>query len=285
VVDDINIYFKYFYMKLAYEKATKFMDRKDGNRLTFTQCCQGVIRECASVGIDNIKRCESLMEWNRHFRDYEKLENPNRHEKQEFVPMLFKIFPDMKERIHEHLSKTLETLSTNYFHQYLLDELLPKLVEEHNSDIELNSTGEEPLTVEAVLKTANLKTLCRETAFKYLKSLGYKWSKHRKNYYNDGHEKEENVKARQTYIKRYLQYEIQSYRWVQITESVATDLENDEKQPLMSNISYNYVDENNMLMQEYHIDCHPEFMNYVQEDYKILGGNLSVFEKEIGSHL
>jgi hypothetical protein len=29
-------------------------------------------------------------------------------------------------------------------------------------------------------------------------------------------------------------------------------------------------------MQEYHFNCHPEFMNYVQENYKQHGGNLSV---------
>jgi hypothetical protein len=45
-----------------------------------------------------------------------------------------------------------------------------------------------------VLKAANLKTLCRETAFKYLKHLGYEWSKHKKHYYNDdGHDQEENI--------------------------------------------------------------------------------------------
>ena len=69
--------------------------------------------------------------------------------------------------------------------------------------------------------------------------LGFQYNKRRKSYFTDRHESEENRNYRREFIQKYFQYELNSYLWIQLEESVAKKLEKDED--LLENIYYEYT--------------------------------------------
>ena len=54
-----------------------------------------------------------------------------------------------------------------------------------------------------------------------MKKLGFEYKSQTKCYYTDGHEREDVVKERNTFIKNYFNIELETMRWVQ--EGVTTD--------------------------------------------------------------
>ena len=70
--------------------------------------------------------------------------------------------------------------------------------------------------------------------------LGFTYDERQKSYLSDKHENKENVDARQKFIKKYFNYKVRAYRWVQVPKDLAIEMENDTEQPLAKNISYEY---------------------------------------------
>ena len=75
---------------------------------------------------------------------------------------------------------------------------------------------------------------------------------------SDKHKDESNVLFCQKCIKKYFQYEKNTYRWVHLSESDAVKLEKNGKGKLFEN-TYTEFTHNNKKMREYHIDTHSIF--------------------------
>ena len=91
-----------------------------------------------------------------------------------------------------------------------------------------------------------------------MKHFGFTYYKRQKSYLSDKHEDEENVTSRKKITKTYFRLETCTYRWVQIDEDLAKEMENDELKSLAKNICYEY-EINNRKMREYHVDSQPDF--------------------------
>jgi hypothetical protein len=71
--------------------------------------------------------------------------------------------------------------------------------------------------------------------------------------------------------------ERRAHRWLQLTEEKAQELEETlEKVPLQQNMSHECTTPEGVRMQEYHVDMHKMFCDYVSDNNKQYGGNLSI---------
>jgi hypothetical protein len=209
------------------------------------------------------------------FRKQELLPHPNPHRSKmdRAEPKIFQDFPEIKKKIHKFCTNDLQGLSSESLREHIVDELIPEKLEEEHKSREEN--GEEPIDLTAFLTGLGLTAVCLTTAWNWLKHLGYCYKTKTKCYYSDGHEKPENVEARKEFIAKYLELERRQYVWVQVPEEVATELENDRKDTLLKYISYEFI-RDGRTYREYHVDCHPKFINYVSDEHKCYGGDLSV---------
>jgi len=76
-------------------------------------------------------------------------------------------------------------------------------------------TEEYDVEVEKVLQQYSLTSINPSTV--WLIKLGFWYETRRKGYYVDGHEKPRTVEYTKKFVTRYLQYERQAHRWIQIT--------------------------------------------------------------------
>eukprot|EP00978_Attheya_sp_CCMP212_P034570 scaffold145334_cov42-Attheya_sp.AAC.1 len=75
-----------------------------------------------------------------------------------------------------------------------------------------------------VAKILNQKKISRATAHNWMKILGYQYNELTKGFYTDNHEKEENIRYRIKFIRRYLfEYEPYMLRWIQIPISTVEE--------------------------------------------------------------
>ena len=87
--------------------------------------------------------------------------------------------------------------------------------------------------------------------------------------FNDKHENKNNIQARKEFIQTYLSLEKQSYRWAQIPESVALEMELPDG---------HVFSKRGHAFREYHVDTHPNLFDFVKN--KEMGGDLSVTIKK-----
>eukprot|EP00978_Attheya_sp_CCMP212_P024028 scaffold74802_cov56-Attheya_sp.AAC.1 len=81
-----------------------------------------------------------------------------------------------------------------------------------------------------VTKVLNQKKISRATAHNWMKILGYQYNELTKGFYTDNHEKEENIRYRIKFIRRYLfDYEPYMLRWIQIPISTVKEAYNGRK--------------------------------------------------------
>jgi hypothetical protein len=260
--------FKYLLLKKAYELALINMP----TTLTWNEWCKKAITILNDAGLTTINNSETILRWNRYFRIYGFLEmDPKTKAAKVFVPELFKLYPEAKALINAQFAKDIENISAENFRNYVLDDLIPQIIESENNTNE----GEEPLTKETLLNAINIKTFSLSTAYKYLSFLGFKYDDQKKTYYNDGHERLENVEYRKKFILEYFKHELSSYLWVQVPEVDAVLLEKLETNPLMKDASL-FCLKDNIPCREYHVDCHPELKKYVNPENISFGGNRSV---------
>jgi len=93
---------------------------------------------------------------------------------------------------------------------------LPSLINNKSKPGELSNEGYKA-ALHAYLKMFPLSTVTFCTIARWMYALGYKYATRHKRYYVDGHEKEDIVKYRNEFLKRYLEYELQAHRWRQLT--------------------------------------------------------------------
>ena len=123
-----------------------------------------------------------------------------------------------------------------------------------------------------LLKENHLHNLSVRTAQRWLVKLGFEYCTRKKNYYNDKHESPANIAYRHQFIKRYFQYKLWAYRWVQFPVSEYNEMCN--KGYVFSGKGYKYNNDKNEPYIEFHIDDNPTFPH--REGLHPFGGNLSV---------
>jgi hypothetical protein len=89
----------------------------------------------------------------------------------------------------------------------------------------------------------------------------------------DGHEKPRTVEYTKKFVTRYLQYERQAHRWIQITVLEALELE--QSGYIKPNSGYQYEDENGNQMVELHVDTCNILKERANNETKY-GGKLSI---------
>jgi hypothetical protein len=260
------VFIKYLLLKKAYEIA---LCQMPSITMKFMDCCQHAIEILKEAGLDTVNNPVSLLRWNRYFRVNFFLEmDPEHKTAKAYEPMLFVCYPECKEIINRHYSNKLECLSVESFRSFFLDELIPNVVEMENEN-----NVDDVTTKEIVMGAIGLSSLSLSTTHKYLNYLGYKYSDQKKSYYNDGHEKAENVAYRINFINKMFSIEVSQYLWISMSESDAIIVERDI--PMLKNIFYPFM-KDGIAMREYHVDTHPSYLNYIHPHNASLGGNLSV---------
>jgi hypothetical protein len=148
--------------------------------------------------------------------------------------------------------ETLKTLNSETAREYLLTIVIPYCQTACNE--ELKEHGLKALEPAEFIKFVRLKLLDVTTAWRWLKQLGFTYSKNEKYYYTDGHEKAENVRCRLKFIKRYFEHELRTFRWVQLSEGEAKALEELEKYPLKEGLVHSFTNEDGHPEQKFHVD-------------------------------
>jgi hypothetical protein len=262
------------YLRVAYETALDEMPLG----ATWSKCCLTTIEKMDNAAFDLFKSPKTIMAWNQYFRQKKKLPHPNIYVELGKVvqPKLFEQFPEAKQNFEKWGNKNLFTLSCEKAADYIRNTLIPELYHEEMEDID----ALEQITQEEFMKALNLTTVSSTTANRWLGRLNFTYDFVKKVYYNDKHESDENKDHRGKFATTYFGYELLSYRWVQVPEQDAIQLENemDPKKPsILKNIFAFEYNDGSVKMREYHVDCCPElfFEKYVLAENKRFGGNLS----------
>ena len=120
------------------------------------------------------------------------------------------------------------------------------------------------------LHMLRLKITCIPTIWRWLIYLGYKYDENQRNYYADGHKREDIVQDRnEIFLVDYFSVKCHCYRWVQLQDTNAILLETSDT-TFPRNCSYNYSTENRttILLREYQVDMQPTLENYVVDNCK-----------------
>ena len=136
---------------------------------------------------------------------------------------IFDAFPETKVMIEEFVSANLINLNSERMAQHIRHHIIPAIHAIHIADAE--ETGTEPWSREELMRSFNLTNVGVQTAWRWLKRLGYTYQENKKCYFSDKHEDPRNIAACLVYIKKYLKLEIRAHHWVQTTEEKAIELE------------------------------------------------------------
>ena len=128
--------------------------------------------------------------------------------------------------------------------------IIPNIYQTYLED--LDEDNYHPSLIE-FLGLFGLKNITIPTTWRWMNYIGFKFDERRKTYFSDRHEDESNVKYREKFTQEYFTYEKQSYRWIQLEEATAIQMEQDEVAPLVKNCYFEYV-VNNKKMRDYHQD-------------------------------
>lgn len=178
--------------------------------------------------------------------------NPIR--KRDYHIELFSLFPEAKNMFIRwcKAKENMETLSLESARRFLLEEVIPYCIDQSNKELK---RLDYPLieSPESFLPIVGLKSIGVMTAWRWLRLLGFSYDENSKCYYTDGHEREDNVADRMSFIPKYMELEWRTYRWIQMTEDECLKLEDEEK--LSKDIEYHtYQNGDGVDMREYHID-------------------------------
>jgi hypothetical protein len=99
-----------------------------------------------------------------------------------------------------------------------------------------------------------------KTAWHWLQFLEFKYDEVKRCYYTDGHQRSDALyDQEERFLPKYFKYELRIYRWVQLKEEKAIELENSVQLP---KAFYAYEREGEA-MREYHVDTHKHLINFV----------------------
>jgi hypothetical protein len=261
---------KCLYLCRAYQAASRTMD----NGTNWSVCCQMAIDEIVKLEIMTYSGVQTIQGLNQDFRKLDLLPNPRASVKGFIGSNLFAIFPEARTLLMRWAKINLETLNAETTQEYLLEEGIP--TSKDTCDTELQKMGSPELNLQQFMLLVGLKKVDITMVWRWLHLLCFSYSTTTKSYDTDGHEKEENVRYHNEFIKRYFRLEFRTYRWVQLTEEEGQSLESLEKKPIPKGLGFNYINCDGHAMLEYHVDSHTQLEEYVDDVNKKLGGNLSI---------
>ena len=133
-------------------------------------------------------------------------------------------------------------------------------------------TNNPELCVNEFLAEYSLKKISIKTVYNWMKQLGFQYKPHKKCYYVDTHESDENIAYRNEFIKRYFEYEVCCHRWISIPDYERERLINEGKfDKELAGFEYQKY---NTKYFEYHVDDHQTLQELCQ--HLKYGGYLSV---------
>ena len=103
-------------------------------------------------------------------------------------------------------------------------------------------------------------------------------------YYVDGHEQDDVVQDQVSHVIQYVKSTLQCYEWVQVSKDELQALHDkmkvqDKKFKFDTKCAYSYNGDEGVEMFEFHVDTAKELHDYISEQSKQFGGNLSVRKK------
>jgi len=216
--------------------------------------CSEAISHSKRFGICLTTSSRVLRNWYQNFRRNRKLivNCTSKHN----LPPFLQQNTDVCTKIVQYAKENLSQLSVEFLLEYLHDVVLPQMVKERHGIDKNNVSDEIYLAEEArVLNEYGLTHIDPTTVGRWMRKLGFVYEPRKKGYYVDGHEKPATVLYRKKFVTRYLQYERQAHRWIQISLHDTQQLE--EQCILAKNSGYRYTDDEGNEMVEFHIDtCH-----------------------------
>ena len=138
----------------------------------------------------------------------------SRHQQKKHHSPLLDANRYFKDELLQFAKNNLSTLRIELIHNHVHEVMLPDLLQKRKEE-----TGNNMLTMEQMLGEYGLKKLTIMTMYRWMRSLGFQYSVKTKTYYVDGHERPDVVKYRIEFIKRYKKFELQSHRWIQLSET------------------------------------------------------------------
>lgn len=202
-------------------------------------------------------------------------------------PHFFVDNPDAMDAFKKDGVANIKDLRVEMMLEFVHHELVPKLIVKRDGCLFNDEGGDAvgvladvvtPTTNEATLQSYDLSGLNISTMARWMHACGFRYKKREKHYFVDGHERPETIAYRPVFTMKYLECEIRTHRWLQITLVESNELEL-KGSITTKNSGFNYVADNGIEMVEYHVDASYEF------DQRLhllpFGGNLSV-RKPIG---
>jgi hypothetical protein len=156
---------------------------------------------------------------------------------------LFQIFPEARQMLLAWAKENSEMA-----HGYLLTIVIPYCWTVCNEELEEHRLLK-ALEPAEFIKFVRLKMLNVTTDWRWLKQLGFTYSKDEKCYYTGGHEKAENVRYRLKFIKRYFEHELRTFHWVQLSEGEAKALKVLEKNSLKEGLGHSFTNDDGCPMR------------------------------------
>jgi hypothetical protein len=183
------------------------------------------------------------------------------------------VLPKAKAMISDFVLSHLDHFSVDMLQNELVSIIIPSLKKKAEDE-------SVPVDSKEFLLLSHLSTQppCYSTALRWLHYLGYTHDKLRKSYYVDGHEHQERKLHRSKFIKKYLELEIPTHRWVQMSivefEEAQPSLSDDGNDKII-NPGYSYT---HAVTGDPWIEFHVDDINMKLIGDKVgpFGGNVSV---------
>lgn len=227
-----------------------------GTGTTFHNCCIKAIKDHGATGYDCITSPSTIESWNRYFRNHENFACPTSKKLEE--PFLFETFPVVRKNLLEWAFNNMAVLSVCTFRQHLVNVILP--------DLDKGRSREEYCELQLSLLDETLTNPPLETTIgRWMKNLGFAYDSHKKTFYVDGHEKEEQRISRLEFSQKYLtKLEPYMRRWIQAEES-EVDFWISKKyiHPRHKEAGYRYLGDDGNWMYEFHVDT----CDFIYETY------------------
>ena len=284
---------KYLYHSLCIALEQKSVD---GEKKTWLECCAQAIKKInefesipsaafnkstssassTHTSFSAITNARTIARWFHAFRSNNEsfMNIMSRQQQKNHHSPLLDANKDFKDELLQFAKTNISTLRIELIHNHVHEVMLPDLLQKR-----IEETGNNMLTLEEVLSEYGLKKLTIMTLYRWMRSLGFNYSVKTKTYYVDGHERPDVVEYRIEFIKRYKKCELQSHRWVQLSETevdllIKEGCEGEDK-GFKKHQGYKYTNDSNITMFEFHVDDHSSFPDRVQH-YPQFGGDLSV---------
>ena len=242
------------YLRMAY---LNVLNSNIDEPISFRKCCEEAIKQMSEIGVNVITNYRTIMIWNRIFRTKEIFPHPNYYIEmgKSDQPVFLETFPEVKLELNEWVQQNLCNLNCENIGTELKQNILPNTYQTYLQDCGLDN---HQLSYHEFLKIFHLKSISDSTIWRWMKYLGFNYCDRKNNYFCDRHEHESNVLYRDEFIKKYFQYEKNTYRLVHLKEIDAIHMEKDNDNKLLENTFVEFIYDNQK-MREYHVDTLPAF--------------------------